>query len=109
MIRMLPEREKVMALVRILRGGQVTLPAEVRQKLKLAQGDFLETEVVENGLLLKPVSNAEREKAWQRIREAPKSVRYIGPEPRPSPEEEEEWLAEEIKGARLEEHAHRRR
>ena len=71
-----------MALVRLLRGEQVTLPADLRQKLKLAQGDYLEAEVVENGVLLKPVSVIEREKAWQRVLEAPKAVRYIGP---PSP------------------------
>lgn len=98
-----------MSLVRLLRGGQITLPAEVRQKLKLAQGDYLEAEVVESGVLLKPASVGEREQAWQRILEAPKSVRYIGPTPRPTPEEEEEWIAEEIKTARLEEHAKRRR
>jgi len=52
-----------MTLVRLLRGGQVTLPAEVRQKLKLTQGDYLEAEVVENGVLLKPVSDVEQESA----------------------------------------------
>lgn len=98
-----------MALVRVLRGGQVTLPADIREKLKLAQGDYLEAEVVENGVLLKPASDVERKKAWQRILDAPKGVRYIGPEPRPTPEEEEEWLAEEIQAARREEHARRRR
>jgi AbrB family looped-hinge helix DNA binding protein len=101
--------EKAMALVRVLRSGQVTLPAAVRQKLKLVQGDWLEAEVVDNGVLLKLVSDVEPEKAWQGVLEAPKSVRYIGPEPRPTPEEEEEWLADEIKAARLEEHANRRR
>ena len=98
-----------MTLVRALRGGQVTLPADVRQRLKLAQGDYLEAEVVEQGVLLRPVLDVEREKAWRRVLKAPKSVRYIGPEPRPSPEEEEQWLAEELKAARLEEHAKRRR
>ena len=96
-------------MVRLLRGGQVTLPAEVRQKLKLAQGDYLEAEVVENGVLLKRVSDVAREKAWRRVLEAPKSVNYIGPKPRPSPEEEEQWLADEIEAARLEEQAKRRR
>jgi AbrB family looped-hinge helix DNA binding protein len=61
-----------MALVRLLRGGQVTLPADLRQKLKLAQGDYLEAEMVENGVLLKPVSVVERERAWQRVLEAPR-------------------------------------
>jgi AbrB family looped-hinge helix DNA binding protein len=101
--------EEIMSRVRLLRGGQVTLPAAVRHKLKLAEGDWLEAELVGNGVVLKPVSKAEREKAWQRILDAPKSVRYTGPEPRPTPEEEEEWIAEEIRAARLEEHAKRRR
>ena len=98
-----------MSRVRLQRDGQVALPAALRHKLNLAEGDWLEAEVVENGLLLRPLSALERERAWQRILDMPKSVRYVGPEPRPSPEEEEEWLAEEIKAARLEEHAKRRR
>jgi hypothetical protein len=64
--------------------------------------------VVERGVLLKPVSDLPREGAWERILAAPNEVQYVGPEPRPSPEEEE-WLAAEIKAARLEEHAKRRR
>jgi AbrB family looped-hinge helix DNA binding protein len=97
-----------MARIRLLRDGQVTLPADLRRKLKLAEGDYLEAELVDNGVLLQLISD-EREKAWQRVLDAPKSVRYIGPEPRPSPEEEEEWLAEEIQAARREEHAKGRR
>jgi AbrB family looped-hinge helix DNA binding protein len=91
-----------MALVRLLRGGQVTLPADLRQKLKLAHGDYLEAEMVENGVLLKPVSVVEREQAWQRVLEAPKAVRYIGPEPRPSPEEEEQMIFKAVEASRHE-------
>jgi AbrB family looped-hinge helix DNA binding protein len=89
-----------MALVRLLRGGQVTLPADVRQKLKLAQGDYLEAEVVESGVLLKPVSVVERERAWQRLQEAQRSVRYVGPQPRPDPDEEEQMIFEEVEAFR---------
>jgi AbrB family looped-hinge helix DNA binding protein len=49
-----------MALVRLLRGGQVTLPAELRQKLQVKEGDYLQAEVVENGMLLKPVAFVSR-------------------------------------------------
>jgi AbrB family looped-hinge helix DNA binding protein len=98
-----------MTLVRLLRGGQVTLPAKVRQKLKLAHGDSLEAEVVENGVLLKPVSDVERQRAWRRVLEAPQAVRYVGPEPRSSPEAEEDWLAQQVKAARRDEQAKRRR
>lgn len=91
-----------MALVKVLRAGQVTLPANVRAQLRVKQGDYLEAEVVEGGLLLKPVSMVEREKAWQRIREAQRSVRYIGPEPRPSPEDEEQMIFDLVQEARNE-------
>jgi len=90
-----------MARVRLLRDGQVTLPAALRQKLKLAEGDYLDAEVVEDGLLLKPLSD-QRERAWQRVLDAPKSVRYIGPEPRPSPEEEEQMIFDAVEAARHE-------
>ena len=86
-----------MALVRLLRGGQVTLPAELRQKLQVKEGDYLEAEVVENGMLLKPVAFVSRERAWKAIREAQQSVRYIGPKPRPSPEDEEEQIYEIVR------------
>ena len=86
-----------MALVRLLRGGQVTLPAELRQKLQVKEGDYLEAEVVGNGMLLKPVAFVSREQAWKAIRQAQQSVRYIGPEPRPSPEDEEEQIYEIVR------------
>jgi AbrB family looped-hinge helix DNA binding protein len=38
-----------MARVRLLRDGQVTLPAAFRQKLELADGDYLDAELVEDG------------------------------------------------------------
>lgn len=98
-----------MTRLRVLPGGRVTLPREMQEELRLEEGDYVEAEVVDGSLLLRPVSDVERRQAWRRVLAAPKSVRYVGPEPRPSPEEEEEWLAEEVKAARLEEHAKRRR
>jgi AbrB family looped-hinge helix DNA binding protein len=91
------QENRIMALVRLLRGGQVTLPAELRQKLQVKEGDYLEAEVVENGMLLKPVAFVSRERAWKAIREAQQGVRYIGPEPRPSPEDEEEQIYEIVR------------
>ena len=94
--------------VRLLRGGQVTLSAEVRRKLKLAEGDYLETEVVENGVLLKPTSAAERERAWDELMQIIDEPKRREPTSM-TPDEEEEWIAEEIKAARSEEHAKGRR
>ena len=48
--------------------------------------------VVENGVLLMPAAGVDRDEAWRRALDAPSSVRYIGPEPRPSPEEEEQMI-----------------
>jgi bifunctional DNA-binding transcriptional regulator/antitoxin component of YhaV-PrlF toxin-antitoxin module len=101
-------KEKIMTRVRLLRGGRVTLPVDIRQKLKVTQGDYLEAEVVESGVLLKPALDITREEAWEELiriidepkRRAPSTM---------SPEEEEEWIAEEIKAARIEEHAKSRR
>ena len=81
-----------MSLIKVLRAGQVTLPADARKALALEEGDYLEAEVVEGELRLKPVSVVDRAGAWRRVREAQAAVRYTGPEPRPRPEEEEQQV-----------------
>jgi AbrB family looped-hinge helix DNA binding protein len=85
-----------MALVKMIRNGQITLPAEARKALRLKEGDYLEAEVVDGEVRLRPVAVVDRKAAWRRIREAQASVRYIGPEPRPDPEEEERWIFEAV-------------
>lgn len=72
-----------MALVKVIRNGQITLPAEARKALRLKEGDCLEAEVVEGEVRLKPVAVVDRETVWRRIREAQASVRYIGPRAAP--------------------------
>jgi len=89
-----------MSLVKVIRDGQITLPAEAREALQLKEGDYLEAEVVDGEVRLKPLAVVDREAAWRRIREAQASVRYIGPEPRPSPEEEEQWIFEVVEDFR---------
>ncbi len=96
------ERKQHMPRVRVRRAPEITLPKEAWQKLGASDGDYIDVDIVEEGVVLRPLS--EREKAWERITEVRKSVRYIGPEPRPSPEEEEQWIAEEIKAMRKEEY-----
>lgn len=81
-----------MALVRLLRGGQVTLPAETRKALELSEGDYLEAEVREGTLVLKPVTVLDRKTAWKKLLAIVKEDKWIGPEPRPSPEAEEEQI-----------------
>jgi AbrB family looped-hinge helix DNA binding protein len=56
-----------MALVRIRRFSQVTLPPDMRKKFHLSEGDYLEAEATGDGILLKPVTVVERKKAWNRL------------------------------------------
>jgi AbrB family looped-hinge helix DNA binding protein len=89
-----------MALVKVRRAAQITLPAEIRKQLEIAEGDYLEAEVIRGSLVLRPVPAAKRDEAWQKIREAQRSVRYVGPEPRSSPEDEEQMIFEEVESLR---------
>ncbi len=89
-----------MPLVRLLRTGQITLPAELRRRFKLDAGDYLEAAATEEGILLKPVSVVDREQAWRRVLEIVEEDKWIGPEPRPSPEEEEEQIFEAVEAFR---------
>jgi AbrB family looped-hinge helix DNA binding protein len=51
-----------MALVRLRRAAQITLPQDIRQAAHLKEGDYLEAEVTESGtILLKPVNISRRE------------------------------------------------
>ena len=99
------QRTSDMALVKIKDRAQITLPPEVRQALNVGVGDYLEAEVVEGGVLLKPVAVVERTKAWDELFEVLKRVRYQGPEPRPSPEEEERMVVDMIRAYRQERRA----
>jgi AbrB family looped-hinge helix DNA binding protein len=86
-----------MALMRVRRLAQLTLPAELRRALNVQEGDYLEAEVVAGGVLLKPLAVAQRKRAWQRIEEITSRVRDLKPDPHKSNEEEEEEIAESIK------------
>lgn len=54
-----------MVLVKIEDRFQITLPPEVRRALNVAIGDYLEVEIVNGGVLLKPVAMVEGAKAVQ--------------------------------------------
>jgi AbrB family looped-hinge helix DNA binding protein len=51
----LEKREMAKTLLKVKRWAQITLPAGIRKDLNLSEGDYLEAERVEGGLLLKPV------------------------------------------------------
>src|SRR5438105_12521530 len=77
----------IMVLVRMLRGGQVTLPAEARKALKLKEGDYLEAEIVAGEVRLKPVAVVDRNAAWNRVMAIVAEPKWRGPGPEPSDDE----------------------
>lgn len=49
-----------MLLIRLRERGQLTLPSDIRKALKLKAGDYLEVELHENAVILKPRKAADR-------------------------------------------------
>src|ERR1051325_3282351 len=92
-----------MALVKLLRGGQLTLPAEARKALHLADGDYLEAELVEGGVMLKPVAVVDRTKAWDRLMAIIDEPKWRGPGPEPSDDELLAMADEAVHALRAEE------
>jgi len=44
--------------------GQVTIPAEIRQAARLEEGDPVEVEIVDDGILLRPMKMIDASQAW---------------------------------------------
>jgi AbrB family looped-hinge helix DNA binding protein len=76
-----------MPLVKVVRNGQITLPASVRQALKVGEGDYLEAEVIDGKVELRPVAVIDRAQADRRLEEILSRVKYVGPTPEPSEDE----------------------
>ena len=97
-----------MALVRLKRAAQITLPLELRKRFNLEEGDYLEAEAVEDGILLKPISVIDRQKGWERVREVLDRVHAKLPPSDQTPREQEEDITHIIKELRREDAAVRR-
>jgi AbrB family looped-hinge helix DNA binding protein len=89
-----------MALVKLSRSGRVTLPVEARRALDLAPGDWLDAEVVEGGLLLKP--RAKRERGLERMLAAKRRVQPTPEQAAKSPEQQEREIFDEVRAMRHE-------
>ena len=94
------QENMVMALVRMLRGGQVTLPAEARKALKLSEGDYLDLEVSDGTMTLKPVTVVDRANADRQLDRILTRVQYTGPESEPSEDETMDMVVDEIRAVR---------
>lgn len=89
-----------MALVKIKKFAQITLPTSLRKKYNLLEGDYIEVEDIGHGLLLKPVAVVEKDKAWQEIFKASKKVQDTQPTQNQSPEEQEKEITHMVKDFR---------
>jgi AbrB family looped-hinge helix DNA binding protein len=86
-----------MALMRVRRMAQLTLPATIRRALNVQEGDYLEARIVKDGVLLKPVAVVGRERAWARMTRAASRVKDLRPNPKEDITAEEERIAAEVK------------
>ena len=86
-----------MSLLKLRKFAQVTLPADLRKKFNLTEGDFLEAEAVEKGILLKPVTVVEREKAWNQVFQSMENVKDRKPKPKQSAKKKEEEIVKMVK------------
>jgi bifunctional DNA-binding transcriptional regulator/antitoxin component of YhaV-PrlF toxin-antitoxin module len=84
-----------MAPVQVCRAAQTILPAAIRKQLEFAEGDYLEPEVIDDGVLLKSITGTERKNAWAEIRRIIDEPKWRKPPPM-SPEEEEQMIFEEV-------------
>jgi AbrB family looped-hinge helix DNA binding protein len=96
-----------MALLKILRSSQITLPAELRRQFGLAEGDYLEAQAVKEGILLKPVHVVERQQAGQALVNLLARVHAKQPASTRSPQAQEEGIAQEVKAYRKDKRAKR--
>jgi antitoxin MazE len=58
-----------MSLVKVKRHSQITIPNDIRKKLKIAEGDYLEVEEHNNKFVLKPVRMVDQDEAYFHTRE----------------------------------------
>jgi AbrB family looped-hinge helix DNA binding protein len=90
-----------MALVRMLRGGQLTLPAEIRKALGIKEGDYLDLRVTNKGdVALKPVTVVDGAEADRQLERILGRVKYIGPKPGPAEDEVMDMIVDETRKLR---------
>jgi len=59
-----------MPFVKVLRGGQITMPKELRKVLEIKEGDILEVQMEKNKVVLKPKILVDKNQAWARLNQA---------------------------------------
>ena len=63
-----------MSFVKVLRGGQITMPKELRKVLEIKEGDILEVQMEKNKVVLKPKILVDKNQAWARLNQVTAKV-----------------------------------
>ena len=58
-----------MPFVKVLRGGQITMPKKLREVLEIKEGDILEVEMEKNKVVLKPKVLVDKDQARARLQQ----------------------------------------
>ena len=98
-----------MPLVKVVRHGQITLPAAIRKDLQVEEGDYLEAELVAGAVVLRPKALVDRDQA---ARDFTKVLSKVEPTPAGKALSDEEVLAittKAVKQTRRELHSESRR
>jgi len=82
-----------MALVTVKPKFQVTIPAKLRERIDLHEGDLMEATLVEGGILLRPKNVVDRNAAADRIETI---LRETKPAPEDASRSEDEIMEETI-------------
>ena len=94
-----------MALMKLRRAAQLTLPAEMRKALKVKEGDYLEAEIVARGVLLRPVAVVDRARAFEAMRRTASKVRPSKVQALKAIDIQEQEIVQEVKAYRRRKHA----
>lgn len=92
-----------------LHGNQLTLPEELRRVLTAAEDEAIDAEEIDEGVLLKRSPAARAAAGIADIRAAQGGVRYVGAEPRPPAEAEEQQIADLLAADKADERANKKR
>ena len=92
------EREIAMPLVKVIRHGQITLPAGFREELDIKEGDYLEAELEGKSIVLRPKLLLDRDEAVKALHQIMTDVQRRTD--RANPEEIEREVAEAIREVR---------
>jgi len=76
-----------MPFVKVLRGGQITMPKELREVLEIKEGDILEVQMEKKRVVLKPKILIDKDRAWERLHQV---MAKVGKRHRKTPEKDVE-------------------